>query len=252
MPGTDLTPAVVPPRRGMLARYRAKHPGSPIASIAYHDAQALTATIACLILYRQRTFGIGNIPRRGPLLIVANHQSFLDPLIIGGPIGSRRHLDYIARIGLFANPAISAYLKTLNTIPIRQDEPDAAAIRETLRRISMGRAVLIFAEGSRTTDGTVQPFKRGVALLVRRARCPVVPLALEGAFDTWPRSRTLPRVFGCRLMARFGEPISHQEILEQDAGSMLVDLRERIESMRLDLRSRMREQTSGRFPPDPA
>ncbi len=227
-----------PQGRGPLAHYRVKHPGSKILPMLYHEAQALTAAFAMLALYRQRTFGLPNVPKRGPLLIVANHQSFLDPLILGGPLTPRRHLDYIARIGLFQHPWVSAYLRTVNTIPIRQDEPDAAAIRETLRRIHMGRAVLIFAEGSRTHDGAVQPFKRGIALLVRRARCPVVPAAIEGAYDTWPRERSVPRLLGCRIMASFGEPIPPVRLAD-DADAMLRGLRDRVESMRLDLRERL-------------
>ncbi len=216
--------------------------------MVYHEAQAFVSMLVMLGLYRQRTFGVQHVPKRGPLLIVANHQSLLDPLIIGGPLAARRHLDYIARIGLFKHSAIGAYLRTLNTIPIRQDEPDAAAIRETLRRIHMGRAVLIFAEGSRTHDGKVQPFKRGTALLVRRARCPIVPLAIEGAFDTWPRERKLPRLLGCRVMAQFGEPISPETIESQSADDALNGLRDRVESMRLELRERLLDQTAGRFP----
>lgn len=227
------------PRPKLFARYRAKHPGSSVPAMFCYDAQAFAATLAMLALYRQRTFGIQSVPKRGPLLIVANHQSFLDPLIVGAPLCARRHLDYIARTSLFNHPMISAYLKTLNTIPIRQDEPDASAIRDTLRRIQMGRAVLIFAEGSRTPDGTVQPFKRGTALLVRRAKCPVVPLAIEGAYDTWPKERKLPRLLGCRIMARFDTPIAPDTIAAQSADDLLHSLRDRIESMRLDLRDRL-------------
>ncbi len=226
-----------------------RSPGSPLPAVAFHDTMALLSEAVLLGLYRLRAVGIANVPPTGPLLIVANHQSFLDPPILGAPLFARRHLDYIARVGLFANPLFGRFLRGLNAIPIRQDEPDAGAIREALRRLERGRAVVVFAEGSRSPDGRMCPFKRGAALLVRRARCPVLCAAIEGAYDAWPRHRAVPCMLGARIMVQYDRPISAAKIMSMDADRALRTLERRIDAMRLDLRARLRRQTRGRFPP---
>lgn len=231
------------------SRFAQRSPGNSLASIILHDACASLSLVVLLALYRLRVFGVEHVPARGPLLIVSNHQSFLDPPVIGSPLLARRHLDYVARVGLFRNNHLGGFLRAVNAIPIRQDEPDAGAIRETLRRISLGRAAVIFAEGSRTTDGLVHPFKRGVAVLVRRAACPIVPVAIEGAFDAWPRTRALPHVLGKRIMVRFAPPIEPRELFAAGADEGMSRLSRQIDEMRLDLRARLRDRSRGTFPP---
>ena len=117
-----------------------------------------------------------------------------------------------------------------------------------LRRLEGGRAVLIFPEGSRTTDGRVAPFKRGVAVLVKRSRCPVVPVALEGAYEAWPRSRRLPRWLGHRVAVMYGRPIPHDELMHGGADAALLRLHDEVEAMRLALRERL-DRTSPRPKP---
>lgn len=225
----------------MLARLRSKHPGSSLADLALYEACSFLTTLVLLVCYRMRAFGLENVPDRGPMLIVANHQSFLDPPLIGAPITARRHLDFIARVGLFSGRAFGGLLRGLNAIPIRQDESDMVAIKETLRRLEMGRAVVVFAEGSRTPDGSVHQFKRGLAVLVRRARCPVVPAAVEGPFDAWPRHRAVPRPWG-RVAVAFGPPIDHAALMASGPDAALERLREEI----IIMRSRLREHLDQR------
>jgi 1-acyl-sn-glycerol-3-phosphate acyltransferase len=181
------------------------------------------------------------------LLIVANHQSYLDPPVIGCAIRNR-HLDYIARAGLFENRVVGAFIAAMNSIPIREEGGDTAAIKEVLRRLGEGRAVLIFPEGTRSPDGAMRPFKRGVAVLVKRARCPVLPVAVEGAFDAWPRDRKQPRFWGQRLSAMIGEPIGYDELMRNGPDAALALLEREIDSMRLKLRAQMRNETEGHFP----
>jgi len=214
-----------------------------------YDSAAVLGLTAIALLYRIRAYYATRVPAQGPLLVVANHQSFLDPLIVGTPLLGRRHMDFVARIGLFTNPIFGRMITTFNSIAIRQDEPDAPAIREVLRRLKQGRAMVVFAEGSRSVDGRIAPFKRGTAVLVRRARCPVLPVALEGASDIWPPSRRAPKLFGGRVMVQYGHPIEPAALLRQSPDAMLERLRTQIDTMRLELRARMREDTHGRYPP---
>ncbi len=223
----------------MLSRLRAKHPGSPLTRILFYEFGRVIVLLVVLLVYRFRWFGNRNVPASGPVLIVANHQSHLDPPLIGAPI-FQRHLDYLARSGLYESRTLSWIMTALNATPIKEDRGDTRAIKDVLARLEAGRAVVIFPEGTRSEDGGVAEFKRGVALLVKRAECPVVPVAIEGAFDTWPRTRRFPRLWGRRIAIAYGRPIPHDELMGLGPDDALERLRREIDRMRLDLRTRLR------------
>lgn len=232
----------------MFARLRAKRPGTSLGNLLVYEGMRRLLAMTVRVLYRPVVQELARVPLTGPVLLAANHQSFLDPPVIGFAV-TRRHMDYVARAGLFASPVFGGLIRALNSIPISEEGADAAAIREILRRLEAGRAVLIFPEGSRTTDGAMHDFKRGVAVLVRRSSCPVMPVAIEGVFDAWPRSARWPRVFGCRVAVRYGVPIPHDELLRDGPDAALDRLKREIDAMRLELRAELRRRTSGRFPP---
>jgi 1-acyl-sn-glycerol-3-phosphate acyltransferase len=199
------------------------------------------------VLYRFRAYGSRRLPASGAVLLVANHQSYLDPPAIGVGI-SHRHLDYIARVGLFHSRALAWLLTQFNSLPIREQGGDTAAIKEILRRLEAGRAVLIFPEGTRTSDGAMTEFKRGIAVLVKRSRCPVIPVAVEGCYDAWPRQRTWPRFWGKRVAVSFGRPIEHEDLMKDGAERALRRLESETQRLRMGLRRLMRRQTRDRFP----
>jgi 1-acyl-sn-glycerol-3-phosphate acyltransferase len=231
----------------MVEKLRQLRPETPLWRVVVYEVSRLLTAALMTLIYRFRAYGSRRIPRSGPLLLVANHQSFLDPPAIGLAVHTRQ-LDYIARIGLFHSRAFSRLLSFFNALPIREEGGDAAAIREILRRLEKGHALLIFPEGSRTEDGATQPFKRGVALLVKRARCPVVPVAVEGCFDAWPRWRRWPRLWNTRIAVAVGTPIAYDELMAQGPDAALDRLAVEIEQMRLVLRRQLRRESRGRFP----
>jgi 1-acyl-sn-glycerol-3-phosphate acyltransferase len=213
----------------------------------YAFARAVFVALFTLI-YRYRAYGARRVPQSGALLLVANHQSFLDPPAIGVGV-SHRHLDYVARLGLFGGKVLGWLLTRFNSLPIREQGGDTGAIKEILKRLGEGRAVLIFPEGTRTFDGAMTDFKRGIAVLVKRSGCPVVPIAVEGCFDAWPRQRKWPSFWGKRVAVAFGRPIGHDELMKDGAEAALKRLSTETERLRLRLRRLLREQTHGRFPP---
>jgi 1-acyl-sn-glycerol-3-phosphate acyltransferase len=231
----------------MLDTLKAKRPGTSLAKILFYEVCRSALSLFFLLAYRARIEHTRRVPSSGPLLLVANHQSYLDPPLIGFGI-RQRQMDYLARIGLFKVPGLNWLIDALNATPIKEDSGDAGAIKEVLRRLGEGRAILIFPEGSRTDDGQVHQFKRGTALLFRRADCPVIPVAIEGCFEAWPRDR-LPSIFGKRIAVSYGEPIPAAELKALGADAALAMLRERIDAMRLELRARLRQSTRGRYPP---
>lgn len=137
-----------------------------------------------------RTEGGRSVPRHGPAILIANHQSFLDPMLVG--LAARRHLCFLARQTLFRTPLFRALIRSLNAVPIDQDGLGIAGLRAIMHELYSGRAVVVFPEGERTSDGALHPLRPGIHLLIRYARAPVVPIGIAGAYDAWPRWRPAP------------------------------------------------------------
>lgn len=231
----------------MFQRLKSRQPGATLGRLLFYELCSAATYYGSRILWRLHADGLGHVPASGPLLLAANHQSFLDPPLIGSSI-RHRHLTFIARSGLFRSPAFAAMIRSLNSIPIREDTGDSQAIKATLEALDQGSAVLIFPEGSRCDDGAIAPFKRGVWLLMKRSRCPVLPVAIEGAFDAWPNSRKCPRLLGARVRIRFGTPLSHDELVAHGPDKGLELLRNTIDALRMDLRQELRAASGGKFP----
>ncbi|USN99145.1 MAG: 1-acyl-sn-glycerol-3-phosphate acyltransferase [Phycisphaeraceae bacterium] len=231
----------------MFDRLRARHPGSSIPHLLFYAFCRSAAARVLRILYRIRPEGREHVPATGPVLLVANHQSFFDPPIVGGFVNNR-HTDFIARAGLFRFGPFGRLISALNSVPIAEQGGDTAAMKEALRRLGEGKAVLIFPEGSRSPDGAMRPFKRGISVLVKRAKCPVLPAAIEGVHDAWPRSRSRPHFFGYRIGLRYGLPIEHAELMKDGPDAALRRLEREIDAMRLELRAELRARTGGRLP----
>lgn len=179
--------------------------------------------------YRYRVWGREHVPRRGGVLLVSNHQSFLDPVLVAA--GLPRQVHYMARRSLFRVPGFRGLIRSLNAFPVRRGGVDLSAVRETVARLGAGELVLVFPEGTRTDDGRIQPLRRGVELLARRARVPIVPVVIDGAYEAWPRSRRWPRLGTIRV--EFGRPIRWQE-----PGRSTERVGERLRSLQAGLRRR--------------
>ena len=130
-------------------------------------------------MFDLKVYGRENVPRAGPVLLVCNHQSNLDPMLIG--VRLDRTLSYIAKSELFENRCADLLLRWLGAFPVRQRSVDVYALKEAIARLRQGRALAIFPEGSRTPDREMLPIQRGVGLVVRRTSVPVLPVALDGS-----------------------------------------------------------------------
>lgn len=170
-------------------------------------------------LFSLRTQGARNMPKGGPVLVVANHQSFLDPVICG--LAVRRPMIYLARKTLFRNPFFSWMIRSFNAVPIDQEGIGKEGIRTALDQLQIGKAVLVFPEGERTAHGAMLPLKPGVHLLIKRTAAPIVPVGIAGAYQAWPRWRKLPRLAplllpdtDCALAVSVGKPIDSRHFAE--------------------------------------
>lgn len=136
-------------------------------------------------------------------VVACNHVSYLDPVVVGAV--TRRPMWFLAKQELFQIPVFGPLLTTLHTIPLRQHGADVEAVRVAVRALRAGGAVLVFPEGGRSPDGTLQPGQPGVALLALRAGVPIVPVYVEGSYEALPRGGRWPRRHPIRV--RFGAPL---------------------------------------------
>jgi len=141
-------------------------------------------------LFSLRKQGWKNVPRKGPVLLVANHQSFLDPIAVG--LTACRELSYLARKSLFKKPFLDVYLKSVGCCPVDLEGIAKEGIRSTLALLSNGRAVLVFPEGTRSEDGLMQDLKPGIQLLIRKSNAIVVPVGIAGAHEALSRDNFWP------------------------------------------------------------
>ncbi|MDQ7012872.1 MAG: lysophospholipid acyltransferase family protein [Planctomycetota bacterium] len=219
----------------MLEGLRRKHPGSSVAKIISWRLFQFASEVFLTVFYRLEVRNQQVVPPVGPVLIAANHQSYLDPTAVGCRIRNRQ-IDFVARLGLFSNKHLGRFFAFLNSIPVAEEGPDTAAIKEIIRRLRMGRCVMIFPEGSRTETGAVQPFKRGVAVLVKRAKCPVIPAAIDGAYQAWPRHRARPLLWRApKIRVRFGEPIPYDELMADGPDAALARVEREVRALHQQL-----------------
>ena len=176
------------------------------------------ARITCALMFDLKCYGSEHVPPEGGVLLVSNHQSYLDPVLLA--VKLKRPMSYLAKSELFKNPAFAWLIRSLNAFPLRQGKGDKGAIEETIRRLQQGHLLAVFAEGTRTEDGNLGPIQRGVALVVRRAAVPIVPVVLDGSFQSWPKGAKLFHSHPIRVL--YG-PALQIEGLKGDAIVDLVD-----------------------------
>lgn len=143
------------------------------------------------VLFRIRFRGVEHVPRSGPVVIVPNHVSYMDPVLVTIPI--HRLLHYMTLERFFRVAVLAPLIRWGRAFPVREDEVDRQAVRTALRLLRAGEPVVIFPEGGRSPDGRLQPFRPGAFRLALAAEAPIVPVTIVGAFEAWPIHHRLPR-----------------------------------------------------------
>ena len=220
--------------------FRRRVPGRTLVRVAWWDFCAflcwswLRLALGLRRLHRER------VPRTGALLVIANHQSYLDPMVCGVTVWDRQ-FTALARDTLFKG-AFGWVLRSVSARPIRREGGDLEAMKAALAELEAGRTVILFPEGTRSEDGEMLEFKRGVLLLVRKARPTILPMGVAGTFEAWPKGRSLPRLRG-RIVCSCGEPLDGGAIADLGGEEGLRVLREAVarsfEDARAEFRARV-------------
>lgn len=189
------------------------------------------------VYFKIRVIGRENVPLRGAAILASNHQSYIDPPLVG--IGLNREVHYMARKSLFQKFFLFTWLiRGLNAFPVEPARGDIGAMKEILRRLESGAAIVVFPEGTRTLTGEIGVLKPGLFRIASRAGVPIVPTVIDGAFESWPRWSKIPRPYP--VIVAYGTPVKPEEH-GGDADAMAAVCRERM----LSLQARVREMRKG-------
>ena len=187
-----------------------------------------------MLFFRVRSYGRDNIPDKGAFVLICNHQSYLDPMLCGGPL--KRHLSFVARDSLFSNWFFGPLLSSVNAIPVKRAEADISAMRKVIGKLKEGRGVCLFPEGTRSHDGKITALKPGLGLLCRRGAAAVVPVVIDGAFECWPRHKKL--FSGGSISVCYGEAITAEQAKNMGDEKLAEVLTETLRQMQTESRTK--------------
>lgn len=192
----------------------------------------IVARVGTTLLFDLKVYGRSHVPPNGGALLLSNHQSYLDPVLLG--VRLTRPVSYMAKSSLFEGNRFFAWLiRSLHAFPVKLGRGDVGAIKQSIARLAEGHILNIYPEGSRTEDGEIGPIQPGVVLVLRRAHVPIIPVVIDGSFQAWPRTGKLFRAHPIRVM--FGPPLQIEGLappeitglIDRTLRSMLAELRSR-------------------------
>jgi len=164
---------------------------------------AWLARSLCRLLGGYSVHGRENIPRQTGAIICSNHVAYLDPPVLGS--GLPRRTYFMAKKELFTNPVLGALIRASYAFPVDRGTTDREAIRHGIELLQKGELLVVFPEGGRSPDGSIQPGNIGPALMASRAGVPIIPAALKETERIMPRgSKGLHRG---RVQIDYGVPI---------------------------------------------
>jgi 1-acyl-sn-glycerol-3-phosphate acyltransferase len=147
----------------------------------FHTLFGMIARVA----FQYRAYGQENIIEEGPAIMAVNHQSYLDPPLVG--ITCKNELYYLARKTLFEKKLLGPIISRVNALPVDLSRGDLAAFRSVMKLLQEGHRTVIFPEGTRSLTGQIQKARPGIGMIIARTLAPVVPIRIFGSFEAWPK-----------------------------------------------------------------
>jgi 1-acyl-sn-glycerol-3-phosphate acyltransferase len=166
------------------------------------------------LCYALKVEGAENCPRKGGFVVVSNHQSIFDPLLLG--VALPRMLIYTPRVSLDGSFLYRLLTSGLDMEPVARDGRDVGAARRMIERVRRGEVLVLFPEQTRTRDGALGRITPGFHMVAAHAEAPVLPVVIDGAFDAWPRTRKRPHLTG-HIQVRVGPPFEVKELKRDEA-----------------------------------
>ncbi len=172
------------------------------------------------LLYRLRPTGLHNVPEEGPAIVVCNHVSYMDPILLAGCI--KRPMRFVMWYRIFQVPLLRFFFEHMHAIPIAGRMEDEQIMNEAFERVdeelAAGNVVCIFPEGAITRDGKIHRFRPGIEKIIARRPVPVVPVALGRLWGSWFSRRrtgglrTIPGRLFARVRVTVGEPVPARDV----------------------------------------
>lgn len=190
--------------------------------------------VFCKTFFKLRPQEVENVPENGPVVLISNHQSFLDPVLCG--IFLERPLYFLARDTLFKG-LFGRLITSVNTIPVKRGTADLAAMKTVIEKLRDGWGLCLFPEGTRSTDGKISAFRPGFGLLCRRGGAAVVPVVIDGAFECWPRDKKLFSP-GKRIDICYGKCIPAEKVKKMGDRKLAEHLTKTLRQMQAECRQK--------------
>ncbi len=176
----------------------------PKISLAFYHLSKWTVVSPLLhICFRSKIYGEENVPKQGAVIIVSNHASDFDPLILANCVN--RPVAFMAKEELFKIPVLRTVIKLYGAYQVKRGTGDRAAIRAAVESLEHGWATGVFLEGTRTMDGKITDPKLGAALIAAKTNTPLLPVSIWGTHEILPKGAKFPRFHPVTI--RIGEVI---------------------------------------------
>jgi long-chain acyl-CoA synthetase len=197
-----------------------------------------------------KTSGLENVPEKGPFLLCSNHESYIDPMVMVGALPWRLFRDTFAlgTSDIFGEGFLRRLARWLRVAVLDPDANLVSAMRAGAYGLSQGHILVLYPEGERTNDGNPRVFRKGAAILSIHTQAPIVPIAIEGFYEFWPRHKKFPKFSDLQL--RFGkliQPPPLNEASEAAYEKLTSELKTRVVAMWQELREKeLRARNSSR------
>jgi len=195
--------------------------------------------LVALDLFHLKVKGLENLPAKGPFLLCSNHQSYIDPVVMGSVLPWRlfRNTFALGTSDIFGQGLMRRLARWIRIVVLDPDANLIPAMRAGAYGLRQGSVLVLYPEGERSDTGKPRVFRKGAAILSIHEQAPIVPVAIEGFYDAWPRHQKWPKLANLRLV--FGKPIVPPPVSEASEATyekLTADLKERVVGMWQELR----------------